>query len=141
MTVQADWALLNQPERETTLVPLLEAFRITGDILDARWSSYYPNITGFIHGHSEYHNITLPSLADRESLPWTSLAQDYMAESNMTEIVDRIGSWNWTASDKVALSVVEKMPSQSSGGMFVSDNIALVHVRYPTLSTALPNHE
>lgn len=48
-----------------------------------------------------------------------------MAETNVTEIADRIGWWNWSASDKVQLSVVEKLPLQAN----ISENIALIHVR------------
>lgn len=51
-----------------------------------------------------------------------------MTGANVTEIVEQLGTWNWTASDKVALSVVEKMPLHWNGTA-VSDSIALVHVR------------
>lgn len=47
-----------------------------------------------------------------------------MGGTNATEIVDRIGTWNWTASDKVALSVVEKGPATEDG----LEKIALIHV-------------
>jgi transmembrane E3 ubiquitin-protein ligase len=64
---------------------------------------------------------------DNDTAPWNAIAQTYMAGANGTEIVERIGTWNWTASDKVALSVVEKLPLYENGSV-VSESIVLVHV-------------
>jgi hypothetical protein len=61
------------------------------------------------------------------------VAQNYMAGTNDTEVTERIGTWNWTVSDKVALSVVEKLPSYENGSV-VSESIALVHVCLPSCS-------
>lgn len=107
---------------------MLDIFDIQGRILDPNHDTYYSNITGFIHGTSQFHNITPSALVENATAPWNGIAQAYMAETNNTEIIERIGSWNWTASDKLALSVVEKMPSQLNGTV-ISESIALVHVR------------
>jgi len=108
---------------------LLDVFQIQTGVLDASKYSYYPNITGFIHGDAEFRNITLPSLASNETLPWKQQATQFMAQLNTTNITDRLGSWNWTASTKIALSLVEKKPSEQHSALLQSDPIALVHVR------------
>jgi hypothetical protein len=102
-------------------------------MIDPSSSSYYSNITGFVHGTTEFHNITLSSLADNDTAPWSAVAQNYMAGTNDTEVIERIGTWNWTVSDKVALSVVEKLPLYENGSV-VSESIALVHVCPPSCS-------
>lgn len=51
-----------------------------------------------------------------------------MAHANMSLILDKTGAWNWSASDKVALSFVEKPLITNA-----SNNIALIHVRQSTL--------
>lgn len=109
-------------------MPLLDEFKITGSLLDPDRQSYYSNVTGFIHGDVHFYNITPVSLSNNETLEWRPLAQDFMADSNMTDIAERMGVWNWTASNKVALSVVEKRPLQASGNATISTKIALVHV-------------
>jgi hypothetical protein len=56
---------------------------------------------------------------------WSPLADKYMADANMSLILHKIGSWNWSASAKIALSLVEKQPSVSNS----SENFAFIHVR------------
>jgi len=118
-----------QPDRDPAVTPLLDSFTLRGGKLDPARASYYSNITGFIHGDAKYHNIT-PSYLSNSSTPaiWEPMAESYMAGTNMTDLVNRVGTWNWTASNKVALSVVEKRPLQTSGNGNVSEDIALVHV-------------
>ncbi|KAF5383788.1 hypothetical protein D9615_003714 [Tricholomella constricta] len=115
-------------DQDLTLTPILDTFNIQGRVLDPHEASYYSNVTGFIHGSSNFHNITPSALADNTSSAWNSAAQIYMTGINETEIVDRLGTWNWTASDRLALSVVEKLPTHVNGTT-ISDAIALVHGR------------
>ncbi|GLB43245.1 putative ring finger [Lyophyllum shimeji] len=116
------------PDRDAASGVLVEDFGIQGKILDPHQASYYSNVTGSIHGSSHFYNITPSTLVDNATAPWKSDARAYMAAANETEIVERIGTWNWTASDKVQLSVVEKLPTHANGTM-ISDTIALVHGR------------
>jgi transmembrane E3 ubiquitin-protein ligase len=90
-------------------------------------ATFYSNVTGFINGEVIFHNITPTQLAGSPlPLPeWKSAAQRITADANMTELVDRLGVWNWSASDKVSFSLAEK--SYEDAG--VQKNIALVHVR------------
>ena len=108
---------------------MLDVFGIQGGLLDASKDSYYPNITGFIHGDAEFTNITLPSLAINETLPWIREAKQFMAHVNTTNITDKLGSWDWVASTKIALSFVEKKPLEPHPASLRSDPVALVHVR------------
>lgn len=74
-----------------------------------------------------FRNITPSAAVDNDTAPWNDIVQTYMAGANSTQIIERIGAWNWSASEKVALSVVEKLPLYQNGSA-VSDSIALVHV-------------
>ena len=61
---------------------------------------------------------------------------------NATNITDRLGSWNWTASTKIALSLVEKKPLEPHSVSLKKDPVALVHVRlsHNYLSRSNPIH-
>ncbi len=48
-----------------------------------------------------------------------------MAKTNETEIAERVGTWNWTASAKVALSVSEKKQPQTSA---MYEDLVLINV-------------
>jgi hypothetical protein len=108
---------------------LLDSFIVHRGDLDPTRASYYSNITGFIHGDATYHNISPPSLS-RDSTPpvWKPTAENYMSGTNMSDLTNRASTWNWTASNKVALSVVEKHPLQTNVNGTAAENIALVHV-------------
>ncbi|PPQ90771.1 hypothetical protein CVT25_010160 [Psilocybe cyanescens] len=117
------------PETDPTLPPLLETFHVKGSLLDPHVESYYPNITGFIHGNAEFTNITFPSLALNDTLPWRHLAQNVMAGVNTTNITEKLGTWSWSTSTKVALSVVEKKTPDSGMSNELINSMALVHGR------------
>lgn len=109
------------------MVPLLSTFLNPGVQLNSLRASYYSNITGFIHGDAKFYNISPPSLpALNSSFQWIPAAESFMGEVNMNETLDRMGWWNWTASEKVALTIVEKLPNPSAN---VSEKMALIHVR------------
>ncbi|TFK39970.1 hypothetical protein BDQ12DRAFT_629095 [Crucibulum laeve] len=117
------------PTRDSAFSPLLDAFNIHGTVLDPNKQSYYSNITGFIHGSAQFYNITSPSLANNDTIPWKPYAEMYMADTNLTEVIERTEEWNWTASTKLAMSVVEKKPLSTSSNYTAPKNIALVHGR------------
>ncbi|KAF9074941.1 hypothetical protein BDP27DRAFT_1316219 [Rhodocollybia butyracea] len=121
------------PEQNTSVTPLLEILLPSNGSVDPAYLSYYPNITGFIHGDIHLFNITHPFLSNStESHPWDSAVQNYMkdANQNMTQILELMGSWNWSAPDKVAYSVVEKIPLLSANSSVdVTEQIAFIHGR------------
>ncbi|KAF8826124.1 hypothetical protein HHX47_DHR6000661 [Lentinula edodes] len=131
--MDGDTANFSLPEQNVSVLPLLETFLPSNGSMDPIYSSYYQNITGFIHGDLHLYNITPPYLANStESYPSKHIIQDYMkdANENMTEILEKLGVWNWSAPQKVAFSVVEKIPLLSANSSAnVTENIALIHGR------------
>ncbi|KAJ7504432.1 hypothetical protein B0H11DRAFT_516924 [Mycena galericulata] len=113
---------LTVPDQDPTVLPLLHSFDIGGGLLDPLTSSYYSNTTGTFHGDANFYNVTPPSL-NQTAHEWSSLAENYMADANMTLILEKTGSWNWSASDKMALSLVEKRPSFTNA----SEDVVLIH--------------
>ncbi|KAF9531755.1 hypothetical protein CPB83DRAFT_84315 [Crepidotus variabilis] len=114
-------------ERDTSIPPLLEAFHVQGKELDPSRESYYPNVTGFIHGSSTLTNITLPSLKANQTIPWGSLAEKLMHNVNTTYLSERLGSWDWSSSTRLSLSITESLPR---GVEHTSDaTVSLVHGR------------
>ncbi|KIK08978.1 hypothetical protein K443DRAFT_127958 [Laccaria amethystina LaAM-08-1] len=110
------------PLRDVTLSPLLDAFYTQGGIVDPANYAYYSNLTGFVHAKTRFHNITPSALAESDTLTWRPLAEAFIADTNMTGLEDRLGSWNWTACNKLAFSVVAKNPPTTA-----ASQIALVH--------------
>ncbi|KAJ7180624.1 hypothetical protein C8R46DRAFT_588307 [Mycena filopes] len=110
------------PDRDPTVSPLLQSFNILGGLLDPTTSSYYSNTTGTFHGDAKFYNVTPPFL-NNTAHEWSPFAENYMANSNMSLILEKTGTWNWSASDKVALSLVERRPSLENA----SEGVALIH--------------
>ncbi|KAF7309806.1 RING-type domain-containing protein [Mycena indigotica] len=106
------------PEHDGTVLPLLGHFKVEGGPLDVA-SSYYANSTGTYHGDTTFYNLT----SIDSSSEWSHLAEQYMLATNSTAAWDKLGSWNWTASDKVALSLAER-PAPTSN---VSEKVTLIH--------------
>ncbi|KAI9509785.1 hypothetical protein F5148DRAFT_1275103 [Russula earlei] len=63
-------------------------------ILDPLAQSYYSNISGFIRGSASFRNLT------SELVP--------LMEWNETEMTQKLGRWNWSATNKVAMSLLSK---------------------------------
>ncbi|KAE9406295.1 hypothetical protein BT96DRAFT_963603 [Gymnopus androsaceus JB14] len=121
------------PEQNVSLSPLIETLLPSNGSVDSAYSSYYPNITGFIHGDLHLYNITSQYLSNStETYPWKHLVEQYAKDSqeNMTEVLEMTGSWNWSVPDRVAFSVVEKIPLMSANSSAnVTEDIALIHGR------------
>ncbi|KAJ4470118.1 hypothetical protein J3R30DRAFT_1227234 [Lentinula aciculospora] len=121
------------PEQNVSALPLLETLLPSNGSVNPAYSSYYPNITGFIHGDLRLYNITPSFLANStESYSWKPVIQDYMKDfnDNMTEVSEKMGAWNWSAPQKVAFSVVEKTTLRSANSSTdVAEHVALIHGR------------
>ncbi|KAH9986100.1 hypothetical protein BJV74DRAFT_545675 [Russula compacta] len=61
-------------------------------LLDPLTQSYYSNITGFIRGGASFRNLS------SELVP--------AVEWNETEVAQKLGSWNWSATNKVAMNLL-----------------------------------
>lgn len=118
-----------QPQPDLTVPPFLDAFHIQGRVLDPLRESYYPNITGYVRGNAQFYNITPVSLENNNSLQWKSLAERYMAGVNMTTVVEKASTWNWTASNKMVMTLQEKKPLALQKEPNDVKDLVAVHVR------------
>ena len=50
-----------------------------------------------------------------------------MSGTNMTELSDKLGSWNWSVATNLSWSVVDHAPVNVGG---IPEQIAMVHVRF-----------
>jgi hypothetical protein len=114
----------SQPDRNAAATPLVESFMSFGSRLNSQWASYFSNVTGFAHGEIDFFNITPPSL-ESATYPWRAHAETFMGDANMTNLVGHFGSWNWTGSDKISWSIMDRAPINVKG---VTEKIAMVHV-------------
>ncbi|KAH0836346.1 hypothetical protein J3R83DRAFT_7899 [Lanmaoa asiatica] len=114
------------PESQPALPLLAQSFVPYGPRLDPHRASYSFNTTGFIRGSLDFYNIT-PSSLESTSIPWKLDAQSFMSDTNMTELSDKLGSWNWSVATNLSWSVVDHTPVVVEG---VSEQIAMVHGRF-----------
>ncbi|KIL69438.1 hypothetical protein M378DRAFT_69521 [Amanita muscaria Koide BX008] len=117
------------PDRKPIMSPLLEEFHLQGKTLDPAQESYFPNITGFIRGKLQYRNISLSALPSQKDLPGQSMLETYMTDFNATDMSERLGKWDWTTSEKIAFSVIEKPAATVQNNVTLSKKIALIHGR------------
>lgn len=97
--------------------------------------TYDTNITGFVKGHSNFYNIS-PLANQTNTAPlWAPAAGALLSHVNTTfnatESLELFGSWSWQDTEKVTLSVVEKLPStleNYTAPEYERDTIALIHV-------------
>ena len=107
----------------------MDLFHIQGHVLDPEVDSYYSNVTGFIHGDAAFTNITLPSLASNDAIGWKHEAEKFMTGVNTTNMTEKLGTWHWDTTTKVAISVLEKNPAVNSAPSVPSGPITLIRVR------------
>lgn len=62
-----------------------------------------------MRGETTFHNLT----AANDSLPWNAAAALYTQDFNISDVSERIGEWNWTATNKIALSAGDKRINSS----------------------------
>jgi hypothetical protein len=117
-----------QPEHDLTVPPLLDVFHIKGHTLDSSRESYYPNITGYVRGNARFYNITPMALEKNDSLSWRPLAERYVAGSNVTGMLEMASTWNWTASNKMVMTLHEKKPLAWKDDPKDSQDLVVVHV-------------
>ena len=109
-------------------MPLVHSFVDLGPVLDPDMGSYYTNLTGFWHGEIDVHNLT--SLSTNDSISeWSSAATDFVSHTNMTELPELLGTWKWGATEKLSLSVGDKIVVNQTLPQNVSGDISIIHVR------------
>lgn len=109
-------------------MPLVNSFVDLGPVLDPDMASYYTNLTGFWHGEIDFHNLTSLSAND-STAEWSSTANDFILQTNMTQLPDLLGTWKWAATEKLSLSVGDKIVANQSLPQNVSGDISMIHVR------------
>jgi len=110
------------PKPDVQVVDLARAAMSFGGPLHPDTSSYYSNITGFVHGPSEMYNLTTSNFTsggDSSGVSWARYASSMVRELNMTDAIERMGSWNWSRKAEVAFRVLEKRPIYEGEGIVV----------------------
>ncbi len=75
-------------------------------------------------------------------------ASSIVRELNMTDAIERMGSWNWSRKAEVAFRVLEKRPIYEGEGIVVFndtdrdqlEDISVMHVRVHIRSIMFPAH-
>src|SRR5260221_10963217 len=83
-------------------------------VLDPHTQSYYSNITGFIRGTASFRNLT------SELVP--------AAEWNETEVAQKLGHWNWSATNKVAMNLLSRPVDVDEKEKEEFKDVAMLHV-------------
>ncbi|KAI0763836.1 hypothetical protein BD413DRAFT_483618 [Trametes elegans] len=113
------------PVQDPNTIPFAESFMTFGSELDPKLGSYYSNMTGFWHGGLQPHNLTSLNASEAAS-SWRHLSEQFMLQTNLTEIFELLGPWNWTRSNKLSLSAGDKLVPFEHGGT-ANKNIAVIH--------------
>ncbi|KZT68761.1 hypothetical protein DAEQUDRAFT_765968 [Daedalea quercina L-15889] len=116
------------PPEDNLTMPLVKSFVDLGPVLDPTAGSYYTNLTGFWHGEVDFHNLTSLSANDSAST-WSSSASEFVSRTNITQLPDLLGSWNWAATEKLSLSIGDKIVLNDTLPRYLSEDISIIHGR------------
>ncbi|KAH9829949.1 uncharacterized protein C8Q71DRAFT_717557 [Rhodofomes roseus] len=116
------------PPEDNVTMPLVSSFVNLGPVLDPDVGSYYTNLTGFWHGEVDFHNLTSLSAND-SALSWGPSAKELVSHTNMTLLPELLGLWNWAATDKLSLSVGDKLILNQTLAKNISEDVAIIHGR------------
>ncbi|KIO34253.1 hypothetical protein M407DRAFT_218360 [Tulasnella calospora MUT 4182] len=85
-----------EPLAQTALPPLSP--------IDPQRSSYWTNMTGFWNGQAQLYN-----LSNSADLPtsWAPIAAGLVKDLNQTEVIKKLGTWNWTEISKTSFRLSE----------------------------------
>jgi len=90
--------------------------------LEPSSGSYYSNATGLFHGNVRYHNLS--SIPYDTDVTWKSIAERVMENANLSAIPERLGTWNWSAADRIRIRVHDQMATVAN----VSESVAIFQV-------------
>ncbi|KAH9855277.1 hypothetical protein C2E23DRAFT_815072 [Lenzites betulinus] len=113
------------PAEDPNMTPLVRAFMTFGSEIEPHRGSYYSNMTGFWHGEVQSHNLTSLNVSEATS-SWMHLSEQFMLPVNLTTVPDLLGPWNWTRSNKLSLSMGDKLITYEHGGS-ERHNVAIIH--------------
>lgn len=83
-------------------------------VLDPLVQSYYPNITGFIRGDASFRNVSSGLVPATE---W-----------NETEVALKLGRWNWSATNRMSMSLLSKPVQVDEKEKEEFRDVAMLHV-------------
>lgn len=130
------WLSDMQPTEHNSTVPLMEHFITFSPLLDHDHSSYYANLTGFWRGNLQYYNLTgISDSNDSSVIEWQSLASNYISNTNISAVPEKLGVWNWAHSSKLAISIGDRIVPSSQAFVNVSTQVAIVHVSFKRFCT------
>jgi hypothetical protein len=117
-----------QPVRYPAVEPLIGSLLTLNGTLDSTQSSYRTNISGYFDGDVALHNLTAPSPSGPKLSPppWAPYANDVMAQQNLSRAETLLGTWNWTATNKVTVVAVDRTTPLEAAN--VTEDVAIVYV-------------
>ena len=92
--------------------------------LEPSLGSYYSNATGLFHGDVRYHNLS--SIPYDTDVTWKPIADRVMDNANLSAIPERLGTWNWSAADRIGIRVHDRIATVTN----VSESVAIFQVLY-----------
>ncbi|KIY45018.1 hypothetical protein FISHEDRAFT_77045 [Fistulina hepatica ATCC 64428] len=111
-------------DRSTALDDPLKSLGFERGTLDPSHAAYFSNITGYMHGGVEVYNLT--SSAHPQDAPERKDITDiFMKDVNLTQVHSAASAWNWSATSKMTLRLVERAPQEVN----VSDKLCIIHGR------------
>ncbi|KZS94573.1 hypothetical protein SISNIDRAFT_409713 [Sistotremastrum niveocremeum HHB9708] len=99
---ESNFSLIQQPPAVTHLIQILLP---TLPPLDTSLFSYSHNVTGYFESPVTIHNLTDPF-----NVTWSAEAQDVVKSINASDIIGRLGTWNWSAVSNLGITIKEPMP-------------------------------
>jgi len=90
--------------------------------LEPSLGSYYSNATGLFRGDVRYYNLS--SILYDTNVTWKPIADRVMENANLSAIPERLGTWNWSAADRVGVKVHDRMATVVN----VSESVAIFQV-------------
>ena len=89
-----------QPARDVHVERLFSKILLIPHQLDTFLGSYYSNASGLFHGDVHYYN-NLSSIPYDTNVTLQPIADRVMENANLSAIPERLGNWNWSATDKI----------------------------------------
>ena len=121
----------SQPEHELHVEQLVSKLLPPPYQLDPLFGSYYSNASGLFHGDVRYYNLS--SIPYDTNVTWRPIVDRVMENANLSTIPERLGSWNWGATDRAGFRVHDRMATVAN----VSEGIAIFQAACPLLHCAL----
>ena len=95
--------------------------------LDPLFGSYYSNTSGLFRGDVRYYDLS--SIPYDTNVTWRPIVDLVMENANLSTILERLRSWNWSVADTVGIKAHDRMAN-------VSESITIFQVLCPLLCRA-----